>query len=57
MNIHPFVAQKSLQQARAFTLPHLKSAHDALFHYDLSLKTGKIKAEMAVDLTVAKFLT
>ena len=56
LKIHPYVAQKSLQQARAFSLDHLKAAHDALFHYDLDLKTGKIQPEMAVDLTVSSLL-
>lgn len=57
MTIHPFVAQKSLQQAKSFTLQQLKSAHNALYSYDLGLKTGKIDAGLAVDLTVANFLT
>lgn len=57
MKIHPYVAQKSLQQAKAFRLDQLKAAHRALFDFDLKLKTGQTSPELAVDLTVAKFLT
>lgn len=57
MGIHPFVAQKSLQQAKSFRLEDLQAAHEALFAYDLAMKTGGIEAGLAVDLTVAKFLT
>ena len=57
MNVHPFVAQKSLQQAKSFSLDSLKAAHQTLYHYDLGLKTGKIQPQMAVDLTVAHLLS
>ena len=57
MRLHPYVAQKSLHQARAFRLDQLKAAHEALYNYDLGLKTGKVSPELAVDLTVASFLT
>lgn len=50
MNIHPFVAQKSLDQARKFTLADLRATHDLLFKYDAGMKSGYLDAELAVDL-------
>ncbi|TAL49875.1 DNA polymerase III subunit delta [Patescibacteria group bacterium] len=54
LDIHPFVAQKALAQARGFTLEHLKQVHDLLFEFDLAMKTGGIDADLAVDLTTVK---
>ncbi len=50
MGVHPFVAQKAMQQARGFSFSQLKEAHDLLFEYDWRLKTGRINAPLAVDL-------
>lgn len=50
MNVHPFVAQKSLDQARKFTLSDLRTTHDLLFKYDAGMKSGYLDAELAVDL-------
>jgi DNA polymerase III subunit delta len=54
LDIHPFVAQKALAQARGFSLEHLKAVHDLLFEFDLAMKTGGIDADLAVDLTTVK---
>lgn len=54
LDIHPFVAQKSLAQARGFSLEHLKAVHDLLFEFDVAMKTGGIDADLAVDLTTVK---
>ncbi len=54
--VHPFVAQKAIQQARGFSFDQLKKAHDLLFEYDRGLKTGKIDAELAVDLVADQLL-
>lgn len=54
LDIHPFVAQKALAQARGFTLEHLKAVHDLLFEFDIAMKTGGIEADLAVDLTTVK---
>ena len=50
MGIHPFVAQKSLDQARKFTLNDLRTTHYFLFKYDAGMKSGYLDAELAVDL-------
>ncbi len=57
LSVHPFVAQKALQQARGFNMDTLRSAHDLLFEFDQKLKTGQIDAKLAVDLTTTKLLT
>lgn len=57
MHLHPYVAQKSLQQAKTFNLNALKAAHSILFQYDLGMKSGKITPKLAVDLTLAQFLS
>lgn len=54
LDIHPFVAQKALTQARGFSLEHLKAVHDLLFEFDIAMKTGAIDADLAVDLTAVK---
>ncbi len=56
MGLHPFVAQKSLEQARRFTAENLKTAHETLYQFDRSLKLGQIDPETAVDLTVSRLL-
>jgi len=53
MGVHPFVAQKALDQARKFSLDDLRATHDLMFKYDAGMKSGYIDAEMAVDLVVA----
>lgn len=50
MNVHPFVAQKALDQARKFTFADLRAVHDMLFAYDAGMKSGYLDAELAVDL-------
>jgi len=57
MGVHPFVAQKALAQARGFTFPQLREAHELLFQYDATMKSGGIDADLAVDLVTAKLLT
>lgn len=54
LDIHPFVAQKALTQARGFSLEHLKAVHNLLFEFDVAMKTGGIDADLAVDLTTVK---
>jgi DNA polymerase-3 subunit delta len=52
LEIHPFVAQKALEQARKFVLGDLARAHDLLFEFDQKIKTGRIGADLSVDLVV-----
>ena len=52
LDLHPFVAQKAMQQAKAFSFERLRETHDQLFDFDQKIKTGKISATLAVDLTI-----
>jgi DNA polymerase-3 subunit delta len=56
LDVHPFVAQKSLEQARLFSFADLKNAHDLLFEFDLKIKTGRISAGLATDLVTDSLL-
>jgi len=52
--LHPFVAQKTLAQAKNYTLDGLKSTYKLLLDYDVQIKTGKIEARTALDLLIMK---
>ncbi|MEK7665722.1 MAG: DNA polymerase III subunit delta [Patescibacteria group bacterium] len=56
LELHPFVAQKTMQQARSFNIETLKRMHAMLFTFEQKLKTGKMDLNLAVDLTVAAFV-
>jgi len=48
--LHPFVVRKTYQEANKFTLSELKKIYQKIFQVDLSLKTGKVSPEAALDL-------
>jgi DNA polymerase-3 subunit delta len=48
-----FVVQKTLRQARKFTLAQLESLYRRLRDYDEAMKTGRIDPLLAVDLLIA----
>ena len=54
--LHPFVAQKALQQARGFVLDDLLRTHDLLFEMDRDMKRGGVDAGLAVDLLVTQLM-
>jgi len=54
LDVHPFVAQKAMQQAKLFPIETLKDAHNQLFEFDHMIKTGRISATLAVDLVIDK---
>ncbi len=56
MNIHPFVAQKALDQARKFSFADLRAVHDMLFEYDAGMKSGYLDADVAVDLVMTRLV-
>jgi DNA polymerase III subunit delta len=51
--LHPFVAKKTYWQAEKFRLPQLKKIYHQIFQIDLSIKTGKMDPETALDVLVA----
>jgi DNA polymerase III subunit delta len=57
LGVHPFVAQKTLSQARGFSASALALLHDLLFSLDGSVKRGGASWSIAVDRIVAEMLS
>lgn len=53
LRMHPFVARKSLDQARNFSWEKLKSLYNNLCEIDFESKTGKTDIQLALDKFVA----
>lgn len=53
-NLHPYIVKKTYSQAQKFSLPELKKIYRKIFQVDLSIKTGKIELETALDLLIAE---
>ena len=53
LGIHPFPARKLHNQAAHFTSGQLEKVYRHLSEVDVEIKTGKIEAEVALDLLVA----
>jgi DNA polymerase-3 subunit delta len=52
LNLHPYVVEKSLVQARNFDLAQLERAHERLVQADWSIKTGEAGEVLALDMLV-----
>jgi DNA polymerase-3 subunit delta len=52
--LHPFVVQKTLPLCNKFTFAELKNIYQKIFEIDIDIKTGKIDAELAIDMLVAQ---
>lgn len=48
-----YVANKTAEQSRRFSLADLEEIYRALQDYDLKMKTGRIKPELALDMFIA----
>lgn len=53
IGVSAFVAQNLARQSRSFDVPELERIYRALQDYDLRMKTGGIKPELALDLFIA----
>jgi DNA polymerase-3 subunit delta len=53
IHVHSFVAQKLAKQSRSFSVQQLERIYRALLDYDVKMKTGRIKPELALDLFIA----
>jgi DNA polymerase-3 subunit delta len=53
MKLHPYVLQKSLNQARNFNLAGLKTIFSALLKLDYNFKSGKLPAPLMMTLLLA----
>ncbi len=53
LGLHPrYPLEKTLRQARSFTIPKLRKAFHALLDTDVAIKTGKYEDDLALDLLV-----
>lgn len=53
IDVHPYAAKKLPAQARNFTMAQLEHIYRRLLDYDMEIKTGRIKPDLALDLLVA----
>ena len=53
--VHPYVAEKTFNQARHFKLSELDTVYHRLLEIDESVKTGKIQNDLALDIFVTEF--
>lgn len=51
--LHPYVAKKTLAFAKKISMDDLKKIYRRIFQADLSIKTGKIEAEAALDFLIS----
>ena len=54
IKLHPFVLRKSFEQGRGFTLMALKRIYERLLELDVATKSGRIDAQVALDLVVGE---
>ncbi len=53
LGLHPrYPLEKTLRQARSFTIPRLRRAFHSLLDTDVAIKTGKYEDDLALDLLV-----
>lgn len=52
VGLHPFVATKSIEQARNYSMDNLKTIYTRLLKIDRKLKTGQTKGRILFDLLV-----
>jgi len=53
LGLHPrYPLEKTLRQARTFTVPRLRRAFHSLLDTDVAIKTGKYEDDLALDLLV-----
>jgi len=52
--LHPFVAQKTYYLSGQFSMAGLKKIYQKIFQVDSDIKTGKIDAEIALDLLLSE---
>lgn len=52
--LHPFVVKKGYESAQRFSYLELKKIYQKIFQVDLSIKTGKLKPEEALDMFISE---
>ena len=54
LGVHPFVAEKTADQARRFSLPALERIHHRLLEIDEGVKTSQMALDLAMDSLVVE---
>ncbi len=54
LHLHPYVAKKTMAQARNFSVPQLEEIYHRLLETDEAVKTGQLEDHLALDLFVAE---
>ncbi len=54
LKMHPFVARKTSDQSRNFSLPQLEAIYRKLLDADIAIKTGRSEPVLALDLLVVE---
>lgn len=57
LGLHPFVAKKMSEQARSYTADQLEAILFKLLDLDVSLKTSRLEAPLALDLLLVELTT
>lgn len=52
LQVHPFVAQKCIKQARNFTLPEISQAMERILAADADIKNGRQEQVLALELLI-----
>jgi DNA polymerase-3 subunit delta len=54
LKLHPFVARKTADQARNFSLAQLEAIYRKLLDADIAIKTGRSEPMLALDLLIVE---
>lgn len=54
LNLHPFVAAKTIAQANGFSYEYLKKVYKRFLKYDFLIKKGRLDAEAALELLIVE---
>ncbi len=54
IHLHPYPTSKAMTQSRNYTPRQLESIYDRLLETDVAIKTGKLEANLALDMLVVE---
>jgi len=54
LKLHPYPTEKAMHQARNYTPDQLQRIYDRLLETDVAIKTGKLEANLALDVLVVE---
>lgn len=54
LRVPPFIAEKYRKQSLRFSLPDLRRIYDLLYKTDLAIKTGEMRADLALETLIGR---